>query len=584
MARAGQQVANQLQDQHDFGNRSRWSYPPVAIKPLRQQANALLTPPAGKAKQNDGAEALYSRRMSGSSRRGVTMTMTRDPISPAATVDGSNAPVAVYLVAAIASLALSVWGAWAQFLPNPDGALYLRSAELMANGQWKAAIAIYGWPFYGMTIAAVVKVTGLEPFAAAQVVNAFFSAVTTLAFIALVGRLSNDRLVVICAAIVIVLQPSLTSFRPSIIRDNCYLACFVLTLYFVCRDLLVPRLWTKLAIGGAIFLAGLFRIEGFFLAALVLIYYVALRQSVWKNPWVIIIVIGVGLLSIPALTFWNSDTQAKLFSGQLDLSGPIANLNRFFDVIGQRLSTLRSGILFPFGGGNVWGAYVGLVLGVVTVNVVRGITIPVAILAALSYFPKRLMPRHVNQFVLWFCFAQLPVLFLYAFWSLVLDKRYAAAMALVLDIPVAFVLAEAVRQWRSSLIARVFLPIAAATLIATWGFAVPKPSKLGYLKEAGLWIRDNVPSTARVLTNDARIAYFSGRSYGPTMAHSFGEPPSDAALARFDYLVVQQNSDDKLLPAVDRLSGKQFVRSFPGKDGSAVVVYTQQTSGAEGEK
>ena len=47
----------------------------------------------------------------------------------------------IYAIAAAISLVLSFWGAWAQFIPNTDAALYLRSAELLANGRWAAAVA-----------------------------------------------------------------------------------------------------------------------------------------------------------------------------------------------------------------------------------------------------------------------------------------------------------------------------------------------------------------------------------------------------------------------------------------------------------
>src|SRR4051812_9833705 len=40
-----------------------------------------------------------------------------------------------WLVAA-ASVLLSLWTAYAQFIPNPDSMLYLRSAELFAAGRW----------------------------------------------------------------------------------------------------------------------------------------------------------------------------------------------------------------------------------------------------------------------------------------------------------------------------------------------------------------------------------------------------------------------------------------------------------------
>src|SRR5262249_42035397 len=147
----------------------------------------------------------------------------------------------IFVAAAVLSLLLSLWAVWAQFIPNPDAALYLRSAEQFADGKWTEGIGTFRWPFYSLLIAAMMTVTGLKAFVAAEILNALLAAVATVAFIALVGRLSNgDRLTVICAAFVILLQPHLAGDRPSVIRDNGYLAFFVVSLYLVARDQVAP--------------------------------------------------------------------------------------------------------------------------------------------------------------------------------------------------------------------------------------------------------------------------------------------------------------------------------------------------------
>ena len=53
-----------------------------------------------------------------------------------------------------------------------------------------------------------MRLTGLDALLAAQFANALFALITTIAFMGLASRLANrDRLVVICAAVVILLQP-----------------------------------------------------------------------------------------------------------------------------------------------------------------------------------------------------------------------------------------------------------------------------------------------------------------------------------------------------------------------------------------
>ena len=488
----------------------------------------------------------------------------------------------LYLIAAAASLALSIWGAWAQFVPNPDAALYLRAAELIADGRWTAAVELYRWPTYSVAIAAVMTLTGMKALLAAQIVNAVFAVVTTVAFIGLVSRLANgDRLVVLCAAIVILLQPHLTSMRPAIIRDHGYFAFFVLSLYLVDRDVASPSRATKVGIGAAIVAAGLFRIEGFLLAALVPIFYTVREPGNWRRPSTILAIIAACLLLVPGLVLWSSGILSQWLTGRVDISGLASAWTGVANTIAARVHDLKYGFLYPYGGGNAWGAYVGITLGIVIVNVVRAVTVPLAILTVFAFLPRHVMPRAANRFVLWFAFGQAPMLLVFTFVSLQLDQRYAIGMALVLDIALAYLIAEAMRQWRARSAERFFLPVAAVVLVAVWAFEVPLPSKLADLKEAGEWISRETPSNARILTNDARIAYFSGRPYGQNMRvwAPGSTAPTAAEFAEFDYFAFDIDAND--LPAeIGKLPAMQVVQTFAGKDGSTVIIYVRQRDAA----
>jgi len=481
------------------------------------------------------------------------------------------------VVAAVLSLALSLWGAWAAFIPNPDAALYLRAAELIAAGRWTEAVQLFPWPLYSAAIAAVMSVTGFKAFIAAQIVNALLGVVTTVSFIGLLHHLANgDRLVVLCAAIVILLQPHLSELRASIVRDNGYDAFFILTLYLVARDLATPRLGTKFGIGLAIAAAGVFRIEGFALIVLVPLYYLLRHREYWARPSTILAIIVGCLLIIPGLILWLSGILGELLRGRLELHQYVSHWSAVTNTIIDRVRDLKLHFLFPNGGGNSWGAYVGLVLGIVLVNTVRAVTLPLAILTAFAFFPKRLMPRAVNGFVLWFTLAQLPMLIAFTAAMLLLDKRYAMGMALVLDVPLSFLLAEVTRQWRAGAATRFFLPVTAIVLAAVWAFSVPRASKLAYLEEAGQWIGRELPANVRVLTNDSRIAYYSGRPYGPAMQTcDCNTRLTDTETTQFDYFAfVADDAND--LPAELQKLPKQLVRSFAGKDGHTAFIYERE--------
>src|SRR4029077_7071493 len=136
---------------------------------------------------------------------------------------------------------------------------------------------------------------------AAEIVNASLGVIATVAFIALVGKLSQgDRLAALCAAVVVLLQPGLAGDRPSVIRDNGYLAFFLVTLYLVARDQLTPSLRGKMAIAAAIVISGLFRIEGFALAAIVPFYYLLQQPGGLRRPAVLIGIAAACVVLVPA--------------------------------------------------------------------------------------------------------------------------------------------------------------------------------------------------------------------------------------------------------------------------------------------
>lgn len=470
---------------------------------------------------------------------------------------------------------MSLWGAWAVTVPNPDAALYLRAAELILDGRWSDALQVYGWPTYSALIALVMKLTGERALACAMAVNAVFAVVTTLAFIGLARRLAQlggfdaagTGWVAAGAAIVILTQPQLTQLRSTIVRDNGYEAFFVLALYWVATDQVAPAWRAKLACALSILLAGLFRIEGFFLAAWVPAYAITRQPGGWKRPPVIAAAALAVLLAVPGVVLWSGGALGQWLAGQGVLGGPAHQSQALLTSIEWRVLKLRNEVLYPYGGGNAWSAYVGMTIGIVAINVARAMSVPLALLAALSLRRAWRMPRPAAGFVGWFAVGQVLVLAVFTFVNMLLDKRYAVGLALLLDLALVFLL---VRLKRPAAIG------VAVVLLAVWAVALPRPSKLDYLKTAGLWIGSDVAPADKVLTNDARIAYFSGRPYGATMrtwVYGFHVAPSAAELDAIDLFVLEARDPSELAPALQALPDKELVRTFEGRDGGRVFVY-----------
>ena len=380
----------------------------------------------------------------------------------------------IYLAAIGLSFALSAWGAYSQPVPNPDGALYLRVAELFSKGLWQDGIAVYRWPFYSLTIASVMFVTGLGAPAAAQVVNAIFDCVTVVTFVALVRQLAAGQSGLIgWAAFVIVLHPRLAQLRPMVIREHGFQAFSLLTLYLVARDHRVTERWIKPAIVVSIAAASLFRLEALLLLVTVPLFYLWHAAPGRRIPLVLATVVVCALL-VPAYLVWTS---ASVIAGSGLTEDLAARLKDAFAIINDRMARLRD--LLPPGRNTGVVAYVGITLAISAETIVRAVTIPIAILAVLAFWPRRLMPAFAASFVFWFAVWQLPLLLTFMVLTFFLDQRFAVMLTMLLTIPAAFTIGAAAAEWRERVpSARYLFPLAIVAVVMTWVVSVPRFTKL----------------------------------------------------------------------------------------------------------
>lgn len=455
-----------------------------------------------------------------------------------------------YLCAALASLALSAWSTWTSAIPNPDAALYLRAADHFAAGRFYDAVAVYKWPAYSFIVGLTQAVTGLDALIAAQVVNALFTLVTTLVFIALASKFSDrDRAVVTVATVFIAFQPQLMQLRSWIIRDHGYIALFMTAVYLAVADNERPSVWRKLALAAALLGATLFRVEGLYLVLLVVGYYVLnrLRTVTAQVTTITLFIFGVMLLLPFAFGIWVNGTFGRWIAGK----AATVDLTRFTDIIQHRADILGTEVL-QNGAGRKWSAYASVILGMTVMDAIRAITPVFAIFGLFAFIPNRLVPKKAVLPIAWFTLAQLPMLFLVGFINALMDWRYPMALALIAMFGVIYC---ATASWRELLMFRprafIVFPSLVILSAATFVYDVPQPSGSHHFRDAGGWIQSNVPKASRIWMNDARVAYFSGRSYRRTggVTRLLGLPPTDFEKKKaFDVIVVWSEGDQLRAP------------------------------------
>ena len=481
-----------------------------------------------------------------------------------------------YLFATLASLALSAWSTWLGTIPNPDAALYLRAADYFAAGQLYDGLAVYKWPAYSLLVASTQVATGLDALLAAQVVNALFTLVTTLAFIALASEFSRrDRVVVTIATVFIVFQPQLMQLRSWIIRDHGYIALFMVSVYLAVIDNERPSPWRKLALGAALLGATLFRVEGLYLILLVVGYYILkrLRTVTAQVTTVAVLFFAITVLLPFAFSIWINGTLGRWLAGK----AATVDLSLFTDVIRHRVDVLGSEVL-QSGGGRKWPAYVSVIFGITIMDTVRAITPVFAFFGLFAFIPNRLVPRKAMLPIAWFTIAQIPMLFLVGFINALMDWRYPMALALIAMFGIIFC---ATSSWRELLMFRprafIVFPSLVIASLATFAADLPKSIESHHFVDAGQWIRKNVPPASRIWMNDARVAYFSGRSYRETggVTRLLGLPSTDFEKEEaFDVIVVWSGGNLRHAPIPIDLKKLSTVATFEN-DSETITIHAK---------
>ncbi len=170
----------------------------------------------------------------------------------------------LYFLAILGSIILS-WLLNRNALINPDGVLYIQTAQAFLQGGLDAALAVYKWPFYSILIALIHQITQLSMDNAAILLNTFLCILIVTGFISLVKRLGGNYQVQVCAAIIILLHTGLNDHRAYIIRDFGHWAFMLYAVYFLIVYAQNRQLRYALAFGCSIFIAFLFRTEALFI-------------------------------------------------------------------------------------------------------------------------------------------------------------------------------------------------------------------------------------------------------------------------------------------------------------------------------
>lgn len=419
---------------------------------------------------------------------------------------------------------------------NIDGVLYLHAAEAYLQHGFHGALNIYPWPFYSVLIAKTSTLLDLSLLNTGFILNGFFSSILVLFFLLILKISHPYSKILLWGAAVILLFPELNHDRYNILRDIPYYGLFIASLWCYIKFLQTEKISYGVAWQIILIVATLFRIEG--IVFLIITPFITTRFSnflklSWLNILLFLITVillghSLGFGRIPELM---ADMNiAQLFS---TLQNKALALKSFLGVTGQD----ASGIFLISG-----------LIGILITSFITTLGIFSSLLLGYGIY-KKLLPEDnaARRGIVAYIFINLIILSFFLLHQLFMNWRYVFPLVLVCLLFLPHILTTLNKAW----IGVVYLICMAASSFGQFG-----PSNR-YLVDAGDWIADNTPVTAKIYSNSALLAFYAQRT-------QINDPN------KADYVVIQHE-----IGSPTRLPARQsLVVEFHNHQGDTAYIYS----------
>jgi len=489
------------------------------------------------------------------------------------------------LITLIASLVLSVWGLWVDDVINNDGVEYLRAAELIKNGDWRASLNVFKWPLYPAAIAAISTVTGMGVEFSAHFFDALLIALLCLAFVATVIELGADFRTTIAAAVIIILAKLVNDYRPFIIRDPGYLAFYMLGILYLFRFHNNARWPDAFKAFGFGIVATLFRIEGAAFVALIPMLAFARNISGYRGR---LLVMGLALVTASVLIATFMMWFLSLGGGRVDgvSAGDVfaGGWEQVISSVSDKLNVIEVELLLERSADYAWSVLLGTLFLIVTVETVKNVTVWSGFLIVWSVVKRLIFPnRKCIEPWIWLIVVNIGVLVAFTLVNLFLTGRYTLALSLTLLLAAPFGLLDLYERWRRPVkvggwFIKFAYPFMVLLIVASGIEGLGLGTEKGHIKSAGHWIGDETEAGSNLLTNNKILAYYTGKQFADyEVANDWRQVVLVIAQKRFtDYDTVAVRIGKRDSHRADRLvklTGREPDKVFENKKNDRIFIY-----------
>lgn len=432
----------------------------------------------------------------------------------------------IYWLAVFLSFIFSLWISFTGGIVNMDGILYLRVADLLVKGDFVGAAKLYEWFFYPLLIAGVSKFSGLGLEMSAHLLTALFSAILTYAFLACVRILGGDRKILLWAAFIIVFHPVFMDIRSKVFRDHGYLAFYLLSIFCFLKFYRFPSWRYAFFWGLSMLLATLFRIEGLlflFMLPISIMFNKSWKLSVRFRHFCQAHLVNMGLFAVAVIVLLLNPGMHLLEMGRL--GDPLLLVGKFYGMLSGGLHAkidLLQNMILPSHSDKYALPMLLFIPFVILLHKLFAALTPLMSLVLVwrpSLHAGRMKKFFLPVFV-WLVSLNIVMLLVFLFVNFYLQKRFVFPLVLILMLLLPFIFNDYMERWNAlsepSWKQRVlYCLIVVALLLNCLDCLVTFPGRSKfYIKDAGLWLKDNISSQATLYANNAKIYYYSGHLTG----------------------------------------------------------------------
>ena len=485
-------------------------------------------------------------------------------------------------------MALTLWALHIDPIINNDGVHYILTAEYIAAGQWQEALQTFKWPAYSALIFLVQLITNVEFKTAAHIVTAIGFTFVALGFMAVVHVLGASKRVMWYALITILIYPGINEFRSFLIRDSLYLACYMFAVWNLLVYATTRRGMPLFSALILLLIASLFRVEAAALVFIFPIIYIYRHVNREHRAACLLAYLILAILSLGVFYGWWIYQPEGDQSRWSILSSPFEVLSL---AAGQIWLEIQQNVQYVqenrLNNGSLilsWLLTLLTVIWVVIKEVAETITIPYLILLVYGWKNRDLFPQQVvgvKRVFIIVLILHIAVLLTFVAIKFFIAPRYPIALSLTVLLAVPFIMNHlfhtALLKGRV-IVTNIMKAGLIVLLLVNAVEGMDSYSNKKYIRQAGLWVQENISKDARIISNDPKMLFYANRyrDFGVLIADP-GQFSAwlDSGLWQWkDYVLVYVTKRDADLREIVAVTLRQEpFKSFKGEHGDELLIY-----------